>query len=265
MQRNDMHMKMKLNVNQMKLNLNHAEVDVKKFENLAKDEVKNITNKDLILCLTEKDLKAKGFDNNKTLHLNLKETFIVRIQKFYRMHLAIKNYIILRNKMKKIKKLQRSYRLYRIFKMSKILVEEKRNLKLIDWKIMMNEFKSNWGQIKKGPRIEIHINSMSYSNIRNCTMEKFSIKENNQLNRLINLIDPNVEIIYIAPFPLGNEVLSYYFSILSTLGIENAKERFHLIIPVKNIFFYLKFFRKKLLTFPLAFLLHKCFFFLQLV
>lgn len=225
-----------------KLNMIYAEVEIKKFELLIKDELKNITNKDLIGCLTEKDLKAKGYDNNKTLHLNLKEAFVVRIQKFYRMHKAILNYIELRAKMKKIKKLQRNYRLYRLFKNSKILVEEKKLKNMIQWRIMMDNFKANWPQIKKEPRVEIHINSLSFSYIRNCTMEKFPVKENNQLNRLINLLDPNVEIIYIAPFPLGNEVLSYYFSILSTLGVDDAKERFHLIVPVILNYNFLNFF-----------------------
>lgn len=227
-----------------KLNMAYAEVDLKKFENLIKDELRNITNKDLIACLTEKDLKAKGYDNNKTLHMSLKEAFVIRIQKFYRMHKAFMSYQELRNKMRKIKKLQRNYRLYRIFKNSKILVEEKKLKNMIQWRIMMDNFKANWPQIKKGPRVEIHINSLSYSYLRNCTMEKFPVKQNNQLNRLINLLDPNVEIIYVAPFPLGNEVLSYYFSILSTLGINDAKERFHLIVPVSKIICYFKSIKK---------------------
>jgi len=215
-----------------KLNYTYAEVDLEKFNFIIKDELKNLTNKDMISCLTEKDLRSKGLNSNKTLHMNLKEAFVVRIQKFYRMHIAINYYKDLKTKMKKIKRLQRNYRLFRLFKLAKILIEEKKTKNMIEWRIMMNNFKSQWPEIKKGPRIEIHINSLSYSYLRNCTIEKFSTKENNQLSRLINLLDPNVEIIYVAPFTLGNEVLSYYFSILSTLGVENAKERFHLIVPV---------------------------------
>jgi len=218
-----------------KLNITYAEVDIKKMEKLADDELKNVTNKDLLACLTEKDLKAKGFDNHKTLHISLKEAFVIRIQKFYRMYKAILNYHELRTKMRKIKKIQRNYRICRIFKKSHSLVEEKRMRNLIEWRLMMNNFIANWSKIKKGKRIEIHINSLYYTRAKNLTMEKYAIKENNQLNRLINLLDPNVEIIYISPFPLGNEVLSYYFSILSTLGVDDAKERFHLIVPVIKI------------------------------
>jgi hypothetical protein len=217
-----------------KLNLTYAEVDLSKFEILVKDELQNVTNKDMIECLTEKDKRAKGFDNKITLHVSLKEAFVIRIQSYYRMHLTKQKYNELKINIKKIKKLQRTYRLHRIFKKSKILIEEAKKEKLVNWKIMMSKFKDNWKNIKKERRIEIHINSISHSHLRNCTFEKFATRENNQLNRMINLLDPNVEIIYVAPFPLANEVLSYYFSILSSLGIENAKERFHLIVPVIN-------------------------------
>ena len=33
-------------------------------------------------------------------------------------------------------------------------------------------------------------------------------EENNQLSRFISLVDPNVEIIYITPYPLGKEISS---------------------------------------------------------
>ena len=45
------------------------------------------------------------------------------------------------------------------------------------------------------------------------------------------LVDPNVEIIYITPFPLEDEILNYYISILKTLGVERIKERIQIIIP----------------------------------
>ena len=57
-------------------------------------------------------------------------------------------------------------------------------------------------------------------------------KQNNQLSRFISLIDPNVSIIYITPYPLGKEILSYYYSILTAMGIENPQERIHILVPV---------------------------------
>ena len=42
------------------------------------------------------------------------------------------------------------------------------------------------------------------------SIEKFKQKENCQINRLFNIRDPNVEIVYICPFPLTNEIQDYY-------------------------------------------------------
>jgi len=68
--------------------------------------------------------------------------------------------------------------------------------------------------------------------MKNATIEKFSEKQNNQLSRFISLADPNVQIIYISPYPLGKEILSYYYSILTAIGIENPLERIHILVPV---------------------------------
>lgn len=216
-----------------KLNFPYEEINCIKLVSLASDELRNISNKDLILLMTNRHLQKRGFLNPKTLHLNLKEAFVLRIQKFYRMYKAKKNFLLEKNKLKKIKKIQRKFRLTKINRLAKLIIEEKRDEKFSIWKKMMFQFRKNWSFIKTSSRVEIHINSYSFSNYKNCTMEKFLEKQNNQLNRIINLRDPNVEMIYISPFNLDNQVLSYYFSILSTLGVENAKERFHLVIPVK--------------------------------
>ena len=62
---------------------------------------------------------------------------------------------------------------------------------------LFNEFKSNWDKIQNKPRVEIHYYSISNDSYTNCLIDKFSLKEALQLNRLIRLVDPNLEIIYI--------------------------------------------------------------------
>lgn len=215
-----------------KLNFTNEEIDTKKLLNLVEDELANITNKDLILLMTDRLLKQRGFANKKVFHLNLKEAFIVRIQNYYRMFNAKKKYLKQKNFVKKVIKIQRTYRLCLLKKMYNILVENKRRDRLNNFRTLMDNFKINWRQNKNGPRIEIHINSYGFNNLKNATFEKFYERQNNQLNRMINLKDRNVEIVYVCPFEIGAEVLSYYFSILSTMGVENAKERFHLVVPV---------------------------------
>lgn len=52
------------------------------------------------------------------------------------------------------------------------------------------------------------------------SIEKFKQKENSQLNRLFNMKDSKVEIIYICPFPLSGDVFKFYMNILELVEIE---------------------------------------------
>ena len=65
----------------------------------------------------------------------------------------------------------------------------------------------------------------------NTTFDHFTERENNQLNRIVNLFDSNVEIIYISPYELNNDIIVYYTSIMETFGVEKPQERFHVVIP----------------------------------
>jgi hypothetical protein len=80
-----------------KLNINKAFIDSNKILKLIEfyhGNTKNITNKDLLMCLTKSDLKEKGYDpdNEYLLYGKIKEAFIIRIQKAYRKRLGIKKY-----------------------------------------------------------------------------------------------------------------------------------------------------------------------------
>ena len=217
-----------------KINIPICEVEAEKLERLANDEHKIISNKDLINCLSDKDMAIKGINPNdyKQIYNNLKEAFITRIQQQFRVFLAKTRVKDKRIFLTKVHKIQRVYRLYKLIQESRELVKENFIKNYVKFRELTAEFKRNWKTIKNSPRIEIHINSLSYSSYKNTTIEKFSEKENNQLGgRIISLLDPNVDIVYISPYILSNEILSYYFSILQTLGVTNGKERFHLIVP----------------------------------
>lgn len=89
----------------------------------------------------------------------------------------------------------------------------------------------NGKKIQDSSRIEIHINSISYDSYTNCLIDKYTMKESLQLNRLIRLVDPNIEIIYILPFHISDDILNYNFAILENMGIKDIENRLHLIVP----------------------------------
>jgi hypothetical protein len=96
---------------------------------------------------------------------------------------------------------------------------------------MMEEFKLKWPSIKQGRRVEVHINSLSVAEVQRLSMEKFLIRENSQLSRIFAIRDPNVEVVYVVPFQMTNDVLGYYMKILEIGEVEDAKSRLHFVVP----------------------------------
>jgi hypothetical protein len=215
-----------------KLNINLTEVDAEKVEQLAMDELKIIGIKDFVNCLTEKEIIKNGFNKPQKVFANIREVAATIIQKFYRMFKTITNIKSHLVMIKYSSKIQKAFRLLKLRASCKKHINHLNQELDENWGKIMEDFKNNWKDIKNSKRIEIHINSISNSAYRNSTVDKFPEKENIQLSRLISLSDPHLEIIYICPFKLEQDILAYYFSILNTLGIENIKERFHLIVPV---------------------------------
>lgn len=96
---------------------------------------------------------------------------------------------------------------------------------------MQDEFKRCWPDIKRNKRVEIHINSYSITELRRLTVDKLKQKENSQIMRIFSVKDPNVDVIYICPFTVTNEVYKYYLKILELVEIEDPTSRFHVIVP----------------------------------
>ena len=234
-----------------KLNINYAEIDSNKILKLIEyyDDIKYIINKDLLMCLTEKDLKSKGFvlENENLLYLKIKEAFIIRIQKKIRAMIALKKYKILKVINSQSIVIQKFFRGYIKRKNIENELNNFRNDIHKKYLEIMNTFKKKWDENQDKERIEIHINSLSYDSYTNCKIDKFILKESLQLNRLIRLIDPNLEIIYILPFHLSEEIVSYYYTTLKAVGIDNIEKRVHFLIPESCEFFPNNFCLSKLL------------------
>jgi hypothetical protein len=61
------------------------------------------------------------------------------------------------------------------------------------------------------------------------TIENLKQLENAQISRIFRLKDPNVDVIYVAPYIFSTELTKYYMKILELLEIDN--HRLHIIVP----------------------------------
>ena len=63
------------------------------------------------------------------------------------------------------------------------------------------------------------------------TIEKYKQKENAQIARLFSVKDPNVNVVYVCPFPFTSEIYNYYLKILELVEIEYPDKRFTIVVP----------------------------------
>lgn len=70
-----------------------------------------------------------------------------------------------------------------------------------------------------------------------------------QITRIFNLKDPLVDVIYISPFDLSNEIINYYYKILELGDVTNYKDRLHFIWPENHLRFPSHFSTSRLLIY----------------
>ncbi len=106
------------------LNILLGEVDAEKILQLANDELRVITNKDLIGCLSDKFLESHGFDNPNNVFAHLRDSYVITIQNCFRSFKARKKYRKQKFVMYKLEKIQKMFRLYILYERTKKLRHE---------------------------------------------------------------------------------------------------------------------------------------------
>ena len=161
----------------------------------------------------------------------------IAIQKTWRYFKAYSNFMQLKFLMNKATIIQRRYRLWQLKNQTQKKLKKLRVDSIKVWGDMQNEFSNSWPSIRRNRRIEIHINSFTISEIQRLSIEKFKQKENMQIARIFSVKDPNVDVVYICPYPLTNEIYNYYLKILELVEIEDPEKRFHVIVPENYVKF----------------------------
>lgn len=96
-----------------------------------------------------------------------------------------------------------------------------RALYLMKYRERLKELKTTWPAIQSKKRVIIHIPSRGYSqNIRDSLVDYHNL-QNSQMGRICDVNDPNVEVIYISPIDLDNDMQQYYQKLL---GMGVSKE-----------------------------------------
>jgi len=210
-----------------------AYVDGKTIAMLAEDELHTPSLDELLSCLVNENqvrslVKVPG---RRFVSADADTTAVTVIQATWRMHQQQKRFGRLSVAAKAAKIIQRRFRVFRSTKALRRRVSVLRAERLSLWRQQQQHFCSSWSDVQKDRRVVIHMPSLSVDEEVRISVPSVAIWQKRQLARLLDVADPNVDVLFVLAAPLPDEVRDYYTKLLTVAGVTNAAQRFRFIIP----------------------------------
>ncbi|XP_052337046.1 IQ motif-containing protein H [Oncorhynchus keta] len=142
------------------------------------------------------------------------EAAAIRIQSCWRRHWARNAYLRHRQRKWAAGTIAISWLMHaQLGRVRKSLQESKRT-HLDNYRIRGQYLSANWKHIQASRRTIIHVPSLGYSQLQRFSLKSFDILQNIQMGRLCDVRDENVEVIYVSPVRLGDDLSQYYTRLL---------------------------------------------------
>jgi hypothetical protein len=210
-----------------------AYVNGQKVVELAEEDLRQPSVQELMNCLENDDkvgllMKIPG---QRYQGDDAEEAAAVKIQSTYRMFREKRRHSerMYSNRMARV--VQVAWRRYLLLQATRLRIAEEWQDKLENWQNMWEGWKQNWGTFTTKKRVVVHIPSLSFQPYQRKGLHNFTIKQNLQLTRLVDVADPDVDVLYISPFELNAEIEQYYLKLLEVGGVQDAGERLKIMHP----------------------------------
>lgn len=212
-----------------------AYIDGQAVAHLAADEIAsaNPSKAALLQCIANIDqvaplLKLPG---QRFAGAHGRTAAATAIQATFRMYLCRMMYLGRQSLSAAAHTIQHTWRGYSDAKKTRAKLREAQLEAEERWLKLMESFRRRWPTIQRRRRVVIHIPSISAEEHVRWGIPHFSTRQNLQMARLCAIADPMVDVIYVAPFALTDDLRSYYQKLLAVGGVDDVSHRFKVVVP----------------------------------
>jgi len=134
------------------------------------------------------------------------------------------------------RRIQRAWAAAKARGQTKLELEHRRELARKRHMEMLYSLGQEWFHAKQRRRLEIHVCSNTLPTHRRSTIQEYQALQASQICRVFRLLDPRLDVIFVAPRRLHEDIMDYYCKIMQFRGIRNPPGRFQVVAPeVRNL------------------------------
>eukprot|EP00794_Sanderia_malayensis_P009883 gene9883-10893_t len=186
----------------------------------------NATKEDLMTCM------MNGDDVNRFLMIpgrryiaeDGRDEAATRIQASYRRYRDRCAYLLYRKRRWAAGLLALNWIMFCKISVIKKQLRSAREGHLQRYKLRAKVLKQSWEKIKSSKRVIIHIPSMGYPQQVRDFLPDIRDRQNRQIGRIFEAMDPNVEIVYIWPWHFQADTINYYMKLLDMTDGRSEEE-----------------------------------------
>lgn len=211
-----------------------AYVDGQKVAKLAEDELRVPRRNDLIRCIDNAEdveplivlpgRRYTGKDGDSAA--------AVLLQSVFRKYRQRRSFLSKRVQMKCAMKLVSVLRCASEQRRLASYLARRASNRATRWMAMQDNLRETWDEMHCKPHVVVHIPSMSIALSQRLSMRDFVREQNRQMiGRVCDMLEDNVDVIYVAPFDIGDDVRAYVYDLLKFRGIKHPQARVKIIVP----------------------------------
>mmetsp|Transcript_13831 Transcript_13831/g.32628 ORF Transcript_13831/g.32628 Transcript_13831/m.32628 type:complete len:1087 (-) Transcript_13831:51-3311(-) len=155
-------------------------------------------------------------------------TVIASAWKGFRTRRAVRN---LRFRHAMARRIQRAWAAAKARGQTKLELEHRRELARKRHVEMIYSLGQEWFHAKQRRRLEIHVCSNTMPTHRRGKVFEYQALQASQICRIFRLLDQRLDVIFVAPRRLHEDIMDYYCKIMQYRGVRNPPGRFQVVAP----------------------------------